>query len=117
MKRHRTPTLQPKRLPIHWESQHLQGRLERSVRSLSLPANDTVARRDILPSCCDIPCACSCATPARFVNDLEVEDNPTSLDFSRLDSTVEDADGLGERGDVHAGGEAARVGKRRCHGI
>lgn len=56
VKRHRTSTLQAKRLPVHRESQHLQ-RLERSIGSLSLLPNDAIAGRDVLASCCNIPTA------------------------------------------------------------
>lgn len=110
-------TLQPKRLPIHREPQHLQRGLERSIGSLSFLPDDAVAGRDILASCCNIPAACSGATPTWLVNDLQVEDDATSLDLPGFDSSVEDADGLGERGDVHAGREATGVGEGGRHWV
>ena len=113
----RASTLQPEWLPVHREPQHLQGRLERSIWGLSLFPNDTIAWRDVLASCWNIPTATSCATPAWLVNDLQVEDDPTSLDLSWFDPTVEDADGLGERRDVHAGGETTRVRESRPCGV
>lgn len=70
-----------------------------------------------MASCCNIPAACSCATPTWLVNDFQVEDDPTSLDLPGFDSTVEDADGLREGGDVQAGGEAAGVGEGGRHGV
>lgn len=117
VKGQRASTLQPKWRPIHRETQHLQRGLERSIRCLSLLPNDAIAGRDVLPSCCNIPAACSRATPAWFINDLQVEDDPTSLDLPRLDSTVEDADGLGEGGHMQAGGEATGVGVCGCEGV
>lgn len=117
VKGQRASTLQPKWCPIHREPQHLQRGLERSIGCLSLLPNDAIAGRDVLASCCNIPAACSCATPAWLINDLQVEDDPTSLDLPRFDSTVEDADGLREGRDVQAGGEATGVGVGGCHGV
>lgn len=117
VKRQRASTLEPKRLPIHREPQHLQRGLERSIGCLSLFPNDAIAGRDILASCCNIPAAGSCATPACLINNLQVEDDPASLDLPGFDSTVKDADSLRERGDVQAGGYASRIGKGVCHGI
>lgn len=117
VKGQRASTLQPKWLPIHRETEHLQRGLERSIGCLSLLPDDAIAGGDILASCCDIPAACSCATPTWLVNDLQVEDDATSLDLPGFDSTVEDADSLREGGDVHAGGEATRVGEGGCHGV
>lgn len=117
VKGQRAPALQPKGRPIHREPQHLQRGLERSVRRLSLLPDDAIAGGDVLASRCDAPAACSCAAPARLIDDLQVEDDPTSLDLPRFDSTVEDAYGLGEGGDVQAGGEAAGVGEGGRQGV
>lgn len=106
VKGQRTCTLKPEWFAIHWESEHLQRRLERSIGCLSLLANDAIVRRDALASCCNIPISSSCATPSCLINDLQIEDDPTSLDLPGFDSTVEDADSLRERRDVQAGGEA-----------
>lgn len=114
---HRASALQPKWLPIHREPQHLQRGLERSIGSLSLFPNDTIAGRDVLASCCNIPTACSCATPTWLVNDLQVEDDPTSLHLPGFNSAVKDADGLREGGDMHAGGKATSIGEGWCHGV
>lgn len=93
----RATTLQPKRLPVHREPQHLQRGLKRSIGCISLLPDNAIAGRDVLASFCKIPAACSCATPPTWlVNDFQVENDPTSLDLPWFDSTVEDADGLGE---------------------
>lgn len=117
MKGQRASALEPKRLPVHREPQHLQRRLERSIGCLSFLPDDAIAGRDVLASCCNAPAACSCATPTCLVNDLKVEDDPTPLDLPGFDSAVEDAYSLGEGGDVQAGGEATRVGKGASQGI
>lgn len=117
VKGHRASTLQPKWLSIHREAQHLQRRLERSIRSLSLLTNYTIARRDLLASCHCIPTTCCCATPTWLINYFKVEDNPTSLHLPRFDSTVKDTDGLRERGYMHAGGGATWAGKGGPRGI
>lgn len=117
VKGHRASTLQPKWLPVHREPQHLQRGLERSIGCLSLLPDDAIAGRDVLASCCNIPAACSCATPTLLVNDLQVENDPTSLDLPGFDSTVEDADGFREGGDVQAGGQATGVGEGGPHGV
>lgn len=52
VKRHRPSALQPERLAVHGEPQHLQRGLEGSVGGLSLLTNDAVARRNVLaPGC------------------------------------------------------------------
>lgn len=117
VKGQRASTLQPKWLPVHRKPQHLQRGLERSIRCLSLLPDDAITGRDVLASGCNIPAACSCATPAWLINDLQVEDDPASLDLPGFDPTVEDADGLREGGHVHPGGEAPRVGEGTCQGV
>lgn len=113
----RASTLQPKRLPVHREAQHLQRGLERSIGCLSFLPNDAIAGRDVLASCCNIPAACGCTTPTWLVNDLQVEDDPTPLDLPGFDSTVEDADSLRERRNMRARGEATGVGEGSRHGV
>lgn len=117
VKGQRASALEPKRLPVHREAQHLQRRLERSVGCFSFLPDDAVAGRDVLASCCNTPAARSCAAPPRLINHLQVEDDPPPLDLPGFDSAVEDAYSLREGGDVQAGGEAARVGKRASQGI
>lgn len=117
VKGQRASTLEPKWLPIHWEAQHLQRGLERSIGNVSLLPNNAITGRDVLASWHDIPAACSVPTPASLINDLQVEDDASSLDLPGFDSTVEDADSLGEGGDVQAGREAAWVREGVCHGI
>lgn len=111
-------TLQPKWLPVHGKSQHLQRRLEWSIGSLALPlTNDAIAGRDALASCLNIPAARRCATSTWLVDDLQVEDDATPLDLPRLDPAVEDSDGLGKGGDVWARGEATWAGEGGRHGV
>lgn len=109
------PALQPKRLPVHGEAQHLQGRLERAVGGVSLLPDDAVAGRDVLAPRRDTPAGR--APPAGLVDDLQVEDDATSLDLPGFDPAVEDADSLREGGGVQAGREAARGGEGGRHGV
>lgn len=113
----RTSILEPKGLPIHRKAQHLQGRLKRSIRCLSLLSNDAIAGGDVLAPCCYVPAAYARTASARLIDDLQVEDDSTSLDLPRFNPTVEDANSLGERGDVQARGEATRVREGARHGI
>lgn len=114
----RASTLHPKGFPIHGEAQHLRRGLERPIRGLSLLLPDyAIAGGDILPSCLTISVAGPSTTPPWFVNDLQVEDDATPLDLPGFDPAVEDPDGLGERGDMRAGGKPTRVSKWGCHGV
>lgn len=117
VKRHRSSALQPEWLPVHREPQHLQRRLERSIWGFPLLPNDTIAGWDVLTSCRNIPSPGRCATPARFVDDLQIEDDSASLDFPGFHPTVKDADGFREGRNVHAGREATRVGEGGRHGV
>lgn len=89
----RTSILEPKGLPIHGKAQHLQGRLKRSVRGLSLLSDDAVAGWDVLAPCCYVP-AHTGTSSARLIDDLQVEDDSASLDLPRFHPTVEDANSL-----------------------
>lgn len=90
----RTSVLEPKGLPIHWKAQHLQGRLKRSIRGLSLLSDDAVAGWDVVAPCRYVPAAHTGTASARLIDDLQVEDDSTSLDLSRFNPTVEDANCL-----------------------
>lgn len=94
MKGQRTSILEPKRLPVHWKAQHLQGRLKRSIRRLSLLSNDAITGWDVLAPHCYIPAAYTGTTSARLIDDLQVEDDSTPLDLPRFNSAVEDANSL-----------------------
>lgn len=113
----RASTLQPERRPVHGEAQHLERRLERPVGSLAFLADDAVARRDVVAASGRAPAACRRAASARLVYDLQIEDDPASLHLPGFDSAVEDADSLGEGGDMRAGGEAAGTGEGGGHGV
>lgn len=94
VKGQRTSILDPKGLPVHGKAQHLQGRLKRSIRRLSLLSNDAITGWDVLAPCCYAPAAHARTASAWLIDDLQVEDDSTSLDLPRFHPTVEDANGL-----------------------